>query len=242
MVNSDCIVLFLNPNIQLVRRVSNNYVELHIFLEYFFDWFVNKRIGVGFAGVSAKILTLTGTAVFAATLRVPRVAAAVVAQITLHVVENRADTVFAVGLLGAVERAAAHLSSEVGAGDAENLLGHDVVDTLLQIGNLLFETRQQPFHNLAQEDAALAAGIEKPRLGTEEQSLRQQVEHSVGQLGRGEDLIAAQIGQAIEDVGAIRVIHSGKVGYNAQVDKTLQVHRNFALRLARRRGCIGGFG
>jgi len=164
---------------------------------------VNKRIGVGFAGVGAEILTLTGAAVFAAALRVPRVATAVVAQITLHVVENRADTVFAVGLLGAVERAAAHLSSEVGAGDAENLLGHDVVDALLQVGNLLFETRQQPFRNLAQEDPALAAGVEEARLRTAEQLLRKQIEHSVGQLGRGEDLVAGKVGQAIEDVWTI---------------------------------------
>ena len=82
--------------------------------------------------------------------------------------ESRTDTVFAVGQFGTVERAAAHLGGEVGAGDAEDLPGHDVVDALLQVGDLLFETRQQTFGNLAQEDAALAAGIEKPRLGTAE--------------------------------------------------------------------------
>ena len=173
MVNSDCIVLFLNPNIQLVRRVSNNYVELHIFLEYFFDWFVNKRIGVGFAGVGAEVFALTGTALFAAALRVPRVAAAVITQIALHIMKSRTDTVFAVGQFGTVKRAAAHLGGEVGAGDAENLLGHDVVDTLLQVGDLLFETRKQPFGNLAQEDSALAAGIKESRSGTAEQLLRQ---------------------------------------------------------------------
>jgi len=203
---------------------------------------VNKRIGVGLAGVCAEVFALTGTAVFAAALRIPRVAAAVVAKIALHVMKSRADTVFAVGQFGAVERATAHLGSEVGAGDAENLLGHDVVDALLQVGNLLFETRQQPFYNLAQEDAALAAGIEKPRFGTAEQLLRQQVEHSVGQLGRGENLVAAQIGQAIEDVGAIRVIHSGKVGCNARGDRCALAHRNFVPRPARRRDCTGGSG
>ena len=164
---------------------------------------MNKRIGVGLAGVCAEVFALTGTAVFAATLRVPRVATAVVAQIALHVMESRTDTVFAVGQFGAVERAAAHLGGKVGTGNAEDLLGHDVVDALLQIGDLLFETRQQPFRNLAQEDPALAAGIKKSRFGTAEQLLRQQVEHSVGQLGRGEDLIAGKVGQAIEDVGAI---------------------------------------
>ena len=169
---------------------------------------MNKRIGVGFAGIGAEILTLTGAAVFAAALRVPRVAAAVITQIALDVVENRADTVFAVGLLGAVERAAAHLSSEVGAGDAEDLLRHDVVDALLQIGDLLFETRQQPLGDLAQEDPALAAGVEEARLRTAEQLLRQHVEHSVGQLGRGEDLVAGKVGQAVEDIGTI--IHNSQ--------------------------------
>lgn len=164
---------------------------------------MNKRVGVGFAGVGAEILALTGTTVFAATLRIPCVATSGVAEIALHVMESRTDTVFAVGQFGAVERAATHLGSEVGTGDAEDLPGHDVVDALLQVGDLLFETRQQTFGNFAQEDAALAAGIEKPRFGTAEQLLRQQVEHTVGQLGRGEDLVAGKVGQAIEDVGAM---------------------------------------
>ena len=169
---------------------------------------MNKRIGVGLAGVGTKILALTGSTAFAAALRVPRVAAAVVTQIALHIMESRTDTVFAVGQFGTVERAAAHLGGEVGAGDAEDLLGHDVVDALLQIGNLLFETRQQPLGDLAQEDPALAAGVEEARLRTAEQLLRQHVEHSVGQLGRGEDLVAGKVGQAVEDIGTI--IHNSQ--------------------------------
>lgn len=134
---------------------------------------MNKRVGVGFAGVGAEILALACAAVFAAALRVPRVAAAVVTQITLHIMESRTDAVLAVGQFGAVERAAAHLGGKVGAGNAEDLLGHDIVDALLQVGDLLFETRQQPFGNLAQEDSALAAGIKESRSGTAEQLLRQ---------------------------------------------------------------------
>ena len=164
---------------------------------------MNKRIGVGLAGVGAEVFALTGAAVHATAAGIPRVAAAVVAEIALHVTESRTDAVLAVGQFGTVERAAAHLGGEVGAGDAENLPRHDVVNALLQVGNLLFETRQQPFGDLAQEDPALAAGIEKPRFGTAEQLLRQQIEHSVGQLGRGEDLIAGKVGQTIEDIGTI---------------------------------------
>lgn len=202
---------------------------------------MNKRIGVGLAGVGAEILALTGTAVFAAALRVPRVAAAVVTQITLHIMESRTDAVLAVGQFGAVEGAAAHLGGEIGTGDAEDLPGHDVVDALLQVGDLFFETRQQPLGNLAQEDPALAAGVEEARLAGAEQLLRQHIEHSVGQLGRGEDLVAGKVGQAIEDVWTI-VCHIDKVGCNAKGDKCVQVRRSFAPRLARRRGCTGGFG
>ena len=133
---------------------------------------MNKRVGVGLAGVGAEILALTGSTAFAAALRVPRVAAAVVTQITLHIMESHTDAVLAVGQFGTVERAAAHLGGKVGAGDAEDLPGHDVVDALLQIGDLLFETRQQTFGNLAQEDPALAAGIKESRSGTAEQLLR----------------------------------------------------------------------
>ena len=201
---------------------------------------MNKWISVDLNGFYAVVLGTIGTTML--TLAVlPSVATAIVPQVALRVTESRADAVLTVGLLGAVEGAAAHLSGEVGAGDAEDLLGHDVVDTLLQVGNLLFETRQQPFGNLAQEDAALATGIEEARLAGAEQLLRQQVEHTVGQLGRGEDLVAAQIGQAVENVWTI-VCHIDKVGCNAKGDRYVQVHRSFGPRLARRRGCTGGFG
>jgi len=151
---------------------------------------VNKRIGVGLAGIGTEVLALTGTAVFAAALQVPSVTAAVVAQVALRVAESRADAVFAVGLFGAVEGATAHLGGEVGAGDAEDLLGHNVVYALLQVRNMLFKTCQQPLGNLAQKDPALATRVKKARLAGTEQFLWQQVEHSVSQLGRGEDLVA----------------------------------------------------
>lgn len=141
---------------------------------------MDKRVGVGLAGVGAEVFALTGAAVHATAAGIPRVAATVVEDVALPVADGRADAVFAVGLLGTVEGAAAHLSSEVGAGDAEDLPGHDVVDALLQIGDLLFETRQQPFGDLAQKDPALAAGVEEARLRTAEQLLWKQVEHPVG--------------------------------------------------------------
>ena len=143
---------------------------------------MDKRIGVGLNSFYSVILGAVCTTMLALAVY-PSVLASYIAQVALHVTENGTDTVFAVGLLSAVECTAAHLGGEVGARDAENLLRHDVIDALLQVGNLLFEACQEPFRNLAQEDPALAARVEKSRFGTAEQLLWQQVEHAVGQFG-----------------------------------------------------------
>ena len=201
---------------------------------------MDKRISVGFNGFYAVILGTVGTTMLTFAI-LPSVLAAHIAQIALCIIETGSYTILTIGLFGAIERAAAHFGGEVGAGYAEDLPGHNMVDALLQVGNLLFQPCQQSFGNLTQEDSALAARVEKARLAGTEQLLWQQVEHSVGQLGRGEDLIAAQIGQTIEDVGAIRVLHIGKVGCNAMGDRYAQARRNFAPRPVRRRGCIDGF-
>ena len=201
---------------------------------------MDKRISVGLDGFYAVVLSTIGTAML--TLAVlPSVLASHVAQVALRVIETGGHTILTVGLFSAIECTTAHLSSEVGAGNAEDLLGHNMVDALLQVGNLLFQPCQQSFGNLAQENTAFATRVKKARLAGTEQLQWQQVEHSVGQLGRGEDLIAAQIGQAIENVGTIVVLHIGKVGCNAMVDRYAQVRQNFALRLVRRRGYIDGF-
>ena len=200
---------------------------------------MDKRISVRFDSIYAVVLGSVGPTMF--TLAVlPSVLATHIAQVALRIVEKGGHTILTIGLLGAIERAAAHLGGEVGAGNAEDLLGHNMVDALLQVWKLLFQPRQQPFGNLAQKNTAFATRVKKARFAGTEQLLWQQVEHSVGQLGRGEDLIAAQIGQAIEDVGTIRVLHIGKVGCNAMGDRYAQARQNFALRLARRRGCTGG--
>lgn len=199
MINRRCTCAL--PTItELVRRVAYDYIVLHIFVEYFFDGFMDKGIGVGLAGVGAEVFATAGATMLAAALGVPGVVAAVVSDVALSVVEGGADAVVAVGKLGAVECAAAHLGGEVGAGDAEELAGHDVVDAALQVGNFRLESSQQPLGNLAQEYAAFRAGVEEARRRTAEQLGRKQVEHAVGQLGRGEDLVAAEVGQAVQYV------------------------------------------
>ena len=92
---------------------------------------MNKGIGVGFAAVGAEIFAFAGAAVLAAALRVPSVVASLVQQVTLLVAEGSGDAVLAVGKLGAVECPTAHLGGEVSTGDAEDLSGHNMVDTLL---------------------------------------------------------------------------------------------------------------
>ena len=91
---------------------------------------MNKRIGVGLAGVGAEILALTGVAVFTTALLVPRVATSVVAQIVLHVTKNDTDTVFAFGLLGPVEGVTAYLGGAVGQCiTADDILLEHVAET-----------------------------------------------------------------------------------------------------------------
>ena len=101
---------------------------------------MDKGIGVGLAAVGAEVFAFAGAAVLAAALRVPDVVAAVVAEVALLVAEGGGDAVLSVGKFGAVECPAAHLGGEVGTGDAEDLSGHNVVDTLLQVGYLFFNS------------------------------------------------------------------------------------------------------
>lgn len=134
---------------------------------------MNKGIGVGLAAVGAEVFAFAGAAVLAAALRIPGVLAAVVQQVALLVAESGGDAVLSVGEFGAVERPAAHLCGEVGTGDTEDLSGHNVVNALLQVGNLRFQPGKQPLGNLAQEDATLRTRVEKACFRTAEQLLRQ---------------------------------------------------------------------
>ena len=92
---------------------------------------MDKWIGVGLSAFGAEVFAFAGAAALAAALRIPCVVASLVQQIALLVVESGADAVLAVGMFGAVESPTAHLGGEVGTGDAEDLLGHNMVDALL---------------------------------------------------------------------------------------------------------------
>ena len=203
---------------------------------------MNKGVGIALTVVSSEIFAFTGSAMFTSALSIPSVFASLVPHIASIVAEGLGDAVLAAGQLGAVECAATHLGGEVGTGNAKDLLGHNMVDTLLQVRNLLFQAYEQPLGDLTQEDTALAARVEETCLRAAEQFRRQQVEHPVGEFRRCKHLVAAQIGQAVENVGTIVVLHIDKVGCNAPEDRCALVHRSTALRPAHRRGCTGGFG
>ena len=106
-------------------------------MEYFIDTFVNKRVGVGLNSFNTVILGTVGTTMLTFAV-LPNVLSSHVVQVALCVVETGGHTILTVGLFSAIKRATTHLSSEVGAGNAEDLLGHNMVDALLQVGNLLF--------------------------------------------------------------------------------------------------------
>lgn len=117
---------------------------------------MNKRIGVGLAGVGAEIFALTGVAVFTTALLVPRVATSVVAQIVLHVTKNDTDTVFAFGLLGPVEGVTAYLGGAVGQCiTADDILLEHVAETFFIACRAVF------FANLAHHlgEQSLTAGF-----------------------------------------------------------------------------------
>lgn len=133
---------------------------------------MDKGVGITLAGVSAEIFAFAGTAMFTAALGIPCVFASLVPHIASVVAESLGDAVLAVGQFGAVERAAAHLGGEVGAGNAEDLPGHNMVDTLLQVRNLLLQAYKQSFGNLTEKHTALAARVKKACLWTAEQFLR----------------------------------------------------------------------
>jgi hypothetical protein len=113
------------------------------------------------------------------------------------------DAVFAVSILRAIKTSAAHHGGQPGDGNSIELMVHDVVYALLLVRYLVSQAHNQPFGNLAQEDAALGARIEKARVGTLEQFLRQHVQHLVGQLRRGEHFVVAQVGQARQHIGIV---------------------------------------
>ena len=119
------------------------------------------------------------------------------------------DRVGAIGIFGAVDTPACQQAGDRGDGNAVDLSGQDVVDALAQIGDVLGKASGQATGDFAQKDARFGARIEEgdggvcPDIGAVVAFCpghRQHVEHAVGQLGRGKDLIAGEVGDTREHI------------------------------------------
>jgi len=115
----------------------------------------------------------------------------------------------ALGMLGAIQAAPGQQAGQLGDADAEHLPGQNVVHPRFQLRHLLRQPRHQTDGDLAQEDTGLRAGVQKahravrpdvsaavgrrPRFG-------QRVQHSVCELGRGENLVVREVRDACQNI------------------------------------------
>jgi hypothetical protein len=88
------------------------------------------------------------------------------------------------------------------------LLGEEVIDARLPVGEVIFQAHHQPFGDLTQENARLGGGVEKSGGLVAPDVAGQQIEHLVDEVGRGENLVAAQIGQAGQHIGIVVFNHN----------------------------------
>lgn len=97
---------------------------------------MNKLIGVGFEFIATLVLALRGTAVDALAVA-PGVLDAVVDDVSLRLIFGKLiGRKLAAGKLTAIDAAARKQTGKFGDGDAKELPGEDVLNALLQIGNL----------------------------------------------------------------------------------------------------------
>lgn len=82
----------------------------------------------------------------------------------------------------------------------------DVVEPFLGVWVDRFESVNKPFGDLAQEDAALACGVEKLGVGIAPQVLRKHVKYLVSNLRRRKHLVVAQVCDATQDVGVASLL------------------------------------
>ena len=165
---------------------------------------MNKLVGILFRLAASVIHFLAGTTVFTLAID-PCVTEGLVEDMPLLIIEI-ADAMLAAGTPAAIERAAAQQRCQFCQGDAIHLMVHDMVDTLLTIGYLTGQAAVEPLHYLTQKHARLAERVEKGGRRVAKQFLGKHVQHLVGQHGRGEHLIVAQVGDAVEHIGIVCLI------------------------------------
>ena len=129
-----------------------------------------------------------------------------VVDVPVRVIKQRIDGVFAVGFLRAVQGAARQQRGQLGDGDAPYLMVQDVVDTILQVRELRLQADQQTLGDLTEEHARLGERVEERDRTVRPDLLRQQVEHLVRKLRRGEHLIVGQVRQTRQHVRVVGLV------------------------------------
>ena len=92
-----------------------------------------------------------------------------------------------------------------------------MLQSLLEVGHLSLQPFDESLGYLAEEDTALAAGVKEGGVGVLKQLLWEHVDNLVGQFGRCEHLVVAQVRDAREYIGVVDavkqtiVLHSGYV-------------------------------
>lgn len=165
---------------------------------------MDKLIGI-LLGLVASVIHLLACPAVSALAVDPRMRNGLILHMAFLVVKV-ADTVRTVGPFAAIERAATQQRGKFGQGNAKHLTVHDVVNALLTVGNGFGQATVKPLDYLTKKYARLAERVEKGGCRTAEQLLRKQVEHLVGLGWRREYLIVAEVGDAVQHIGIVRVI------------------------------------
>ena len=83
-----------------------------------------------------------------------------VADVAVSIVKTN-DGVRPIGVFGTIHSAAGEKGCQLRNGDAEELISENVFQALLPVWEVSFQPLVEPFGNLPQKDAALAAGVQK---------------------------------------------------------------------------------
>ena len=130
------------PSSKLVRRVADDHVELHVASEQLGDPSldvvgVDERVGVGFESF-ASVEGLLARAAVTCTCRPPTCARCARTRCCRpSLVNDLAIECWPVGVLRAIDAPAREQAGEMRDADAEHLLRQDVIDALLEVGDLV---------------------------------------------------------------------------------------------------------